>query len=839
MPHHTVASIVRYTAEWHTAGSPFPPVGGDERHSGPLTLAAVAERFVGHAADVVLPVATASPETVFAEVTTPVRSLATLVDQLEAGLLAAASRVERYERPQRRHAVVAGLRGAARLVAREADATFYDTVTGGASPEDSLPSPDAARASADRFAQWLDAVVDGEAHHTPHDARDAHVEAGEAALDAGEQRGALDAFRRAQLLDPDSAAAHLGLARCRADRMEMQRARQHYERGLDLAPDHERGNADYAVFRWLYDGEMAGIQQFETALERCPTSALVHRRAARMQFDNGHPRTALETLEGGIDRLDADSEGHRDLRIQRARLLGQMGEKSAAHDAVEALLATDAGDPEVHFVAAAVHDRFIEESATLHHLERAFEAQATAADVEESIARRFPSLLRLLTLLDETGRDEALLRWAEYALDSPAVQQRDGSITDRDVAEVEGYLRDRGIPLPGETAADDGESGDDDTGDGTADTDDGTGDTGADDPSVDEQVRTTVATDTEGVTDPHALVATGDKYRLCEAVRFARAYYERALESDETYVGAHRGLGRLAAEVGDPDETAIREHFERALAVDPTDRETRRRYGLALAWAGATDDAAEQYRSVLDAHPDDALTNCWYGDLCVDRGDHDLARQHLTRGLLAVSDTDEEVGASPRVYWTTRLVELLDDVGDDEAVVEWCRRGLALCSETLLPNDAQETLEEHLAAHVGDEATRVAPNRRDDSRDDRYWYAEVRGRECNALLALDGRDINWTTSGASFHMSVPVNEFTDPGTVTATVNVLRTVYDTTAGESVGAIDEATCSLRIKQYETGDVAAPETGTVLASADFDPAECDRLPTTIEATFERGGD
>jgi hypothetical protein len=133
----------------------------------------------------------------------------------------------------------------------------------------------------------------------------------------------------------------------------------------------------------------------------------------------------------------------------------------------------------------------------------------------------------------------------------------------------------------------------------------------------------------------------------------------------------------------------------------------------------------------------------------------------------------------------------------------------------------------------------VAPNRRDDSRDDVYWYAEVRGRECNALLALDGRDINWSTSGASFHMSVPVNEFTDPGTVTATVDVLRTVYETEAGEMVGTPDDATCTLRMKRYETGDVAAPETGTVLASADFDPAEGDRFPTTIATTFERGRD
>lgn len=77
--------------------------------------------------DVVLPAATARPETVFAEVTTPVQSLSTLVDQFDAGLLAAAQ-----------------------LVAREADDAFFD------------------------------AVVDEETHDTAHAARDVRIETGEA-----------------------------------------------------------------------------------------------------------------------------------------------------------------------------------------------------------------------------------------------------------------------------------------------------------------------------------------------------------------------------------------------------------------------------------------------------------------------------------------------------------------------------------------------------------------------------------------------------------------------------------------------------------------------------------
>ena len=139
--------------------------------------------------------------------------------------------------------------------------------------------------------------------------------------------------------------------------------------------------------------------------------------------------------------------------------------------------------------------------------------------------------------------------------------------------------------------------------------------------------------------------------------------------------------------------------------------------------------------------------------------------------------------------------------------------------------------------YVSRPARRVAPNRRDDSRDDQYWYAEVRGRECNALLGLAGREINWTTNGVSFRTSIPVIGFTDPGEVTATVDGLRTVCDTSARAAVGTTGGATRTLRIRRYETGDVAAPETGEVLAGADFDPDETDRFPTTIVTTFVRG--
>jgi hypothetical protein len=91
------AAVVRVAIEWHTV-SVFPPEGGDARHEGQLTLAAVADQLVGHAGEVFLPLATTSADDVLGEVTVPVAGVQTLVDQLEAGFLAAEPRAERLDR---------------------------------------------------------------------------------------------------------------------------------------------------------------------------------------------------------------------------------------------------------------------------------------------------------------------------------------------------------------------------------------------------------------------------------------------------------------------------------------------------------------------------------------------------------------------------------------------------------------------------------------------------------------------------------------------------------------------------------------------------------------------
>jgi tetratricopeptide (TPR) repeat protein len=82
----------------------------------------------------------------------------------------------------------------------------------------------------------------------------------------------------------------------------------------------------------------------------------------------------------------------------------------------------------------------------------------------------------------------------------------------------------------------------------------------------------------------------------------ARAAAEKALAIDPDYAPAHAGLGRIAMEA-DNDPAGAARHFQRALALDPTDLEVLRNAAIFLESLGRLDEALGLLEAVVRRDP--------------------------------------------------------------------------------------------------------------------------------------------------------------------------------------------------------------------------------------------
>jgi type IV pilus assembly protein PilF len=125
----------------------------------------------------------------------------------------------------------------------------------------------------------------------------------------------------------------------------------------------------------------------------------------------------------------------------------------------------------------------------------------------------------------------------------------------------------------------------------------------------------------------------------------AAAYYERgqfgisleelrkAQAADSRYAPAHNMLGVLYMELN--DHAAAENAFKQAIAVDPTDAETRNNYGWFLCKRKRYDESFEQFaaalRNPLYATPEKALANA--GGCARESGKLAEARDYYARAL--------------------------------------------------------------------------------------------------------------------------------------------------------------------------------------------------------------
>jgi tetratricopeptide (TPR) repeat protein len=492
------------------------------------------------------------------------------------------------------------------------------------------------------------------------------------------------------------------------------------------------------------------------------------------------------------------------------------GDDERASEAFEAAIDDIGAGPLEHLWYARYHDRRGSPGLARVYFESGFELHAEGFGVS-TLDPLVPALVRFVELLDAAGEDADAVRWAEFALDRKEAISAHTDALDWLATRVEtGTLP----PARNETGVFDA---DPDAAPPTVDADDWAG-------LFERQVAAAVERDA-GDCDPDELAAMGDQYRTTELPELARAYYERALESAPDHGGAHFGLGMLAYRAKNSDEETARTHFERAIEADPDSLRFRRRYADALACWGDREAAHQAFGATLAVAPRDPMTNCWFGSYCKAWDEDATARRHYEIGVAAADDTDD-VGLVPLVSWIADLVELCERDGDTDAVVRWCRHGLSLCDrEVLLAFDDQETIEETLATYV--DSVPTPQNRRDEEPFDHYWVLSVTGQDANVIVTVDGEEIESTSDGASFAMSLPLNHDVGRPPYDIEVTVLRATAETTDEARVlSGPEEASVDVRLKRYQAGEIVSTHDADPDAEASY---AGEPLPATVRLAFD----
>ena len=158
-----------------------------------------------------------------------------------------------------------------------------------------------------------------------------------------------------------------------------------------------------------------------------------------------------------------------------------------------------------------------------------------------------------------------------------------------------------------------------------------------------------------------------------------QALMEHRLEKYPADFLAHFNLGALLLK---RHETAPAiAHLGQALLVEPENPAALNTYGVALEWAGRSDEAEDRFRHVLRLRPEDASARYNLAGTLVDRGLLDDAAVELRKALtIAPDDRDAH----------TRLVQVLKELADRSAAEGPLPASLARYRElvALEPEDA-------------------------------------------------------------------------------------------------------------------------------------------------------
>jgi adenylate cyclase len=233
-----------------------------------------------------------------------------------------------------------------------------------------------------------------------------------------------------------------------------------------------------------------------------------------------------------------------------------------------------------------------------------------------------------------------------------------------------------------------------------------------------------------GLSDTYGQQAFSGVAPYDETFRLSREAVDRALAIDPDYAQAHAQLGMIANAV-DVDVAAAARHYERALALAPTDTgiirdaatQTRRlgrldksiamleyvtvrdpvdpaahqALGLAYLWAGRFDDAIASYKTALTLSPGRLGTQYWIGLSLLLKGDPASAleafsleqsdEEYRVKGTaLALHDLGREAESQTAFAelrerwgdrWPSEIAQVYAWTGDRDSAFKWLDKAVA------------------------------------------------------------------------------------------------------------------------------------------------------------------
>jgi tetratricopeptide (TPR) repeat protein len=116
----------------------------------------------------------------------------------------------------------------------------------------------------------------------------------------------------------------------------------------------------------------------------------------------------------------------------------------------------------------------------------------------------------------------------------------------------------------------------------------------------------------------------------------AIVHYQKALQINPDFAGAHNNLGSALLKKGSVDEAIA--HYQRALQITPGYAEAHNSLGNALLQKGEVDEAIAQYQKALQITPDSAEAHNNLGNALFQKGSVDEAIAHYQKALQINSD---------------------------------------------------------------------------------------------------------------------------------------------------------------------------------------------------------
>lgn len=195
-------------------------------------------------------------------------------------------------------------------------------------------------------------------------------------------REALNLYQEAKRLDPESFAAHLGLAKTFTRMRRQERALAAVHRALELEPNRPEGHTTLGTLLFLADRNEEAREALEQAIERDPQRPQPHLVLAQVYADLGHAENAEKELQRAQELIQEipEQESRRSLHAMalHARTYKNLaeGNDEKAMELAEETIALEGANPHASCLAYAnlgileARNRRYEQA--MEHLEAAF-----------------------------------------------------------------------------------------------------------------------------------------------------------------------------------------------------------------------------------------------------------------------------------------------------------------------------------------------------------------------------------------------------------------------------------------------------------------------------------